>query len=160
GSTVHYAALFAQSDQPLPITVNSMGSGRALDEAIPAVDSAVEDFMTAHDVRQASLAVLSGRRLAYARRYTRGEPGASRIDPTSTFRLASVSKVVTAMEIMMLVDEGQLSLSDTVQGILHLTTYFGLPPPALFDTITVQNLLQHNYPTLGGNCLLRDLDVS
>jgi CubicO group peptidase (beta-lactamase class C family) len=160
GSPVRFAALFAKSDLPLAKTLRSFGSGARVDAPIPAIDDAVTRFMSAHDVRQASLAVLDGKKLAYARGYDLEEPGLGLVGATSTFRLASVSKVVTAMEIMHLVDQGQLALTDDAQSILRLTTWAGAFPASPFETITVQNLLQHQFPTLAGNCLLRDVDVS
>jgi CubicO group peptidase (beta-lactamase class C family) len=164
GTTERLAGLFAQTDQALTKTLQQNGSGGAADTAIASIDDAVTGFMSAHGVRQASLAVVDGTKLAYARGYDLQEPGLASVGATSTFRLASVSKVVTAMEIMHLVDRGQLALTDTAQSILHLTTNKGAAPPAAFATITVQNLLQHQYPTLATSgqthCLLRDVDVS
>ncbi len=167
GTTEHFAALFAQSDLPLGKVMTAAGSTLKTDTPIASIDTAVTSFMSAHDVRQASLSVLDGKKLVYARGYNLEEPGLGEVTATSTFRLASVSKVVTAMEIMHLVDRGQLKGTDTVQSILNLKTYTGAAPAAGFATITIANLLQHSFPTLGtnpttkqANCLLRDVDVS
>ena len=69
----------------------------------------------------------------------RGEP----VQPTSLFRIASVSKAITAVAILTLVDAGTLALDDTVFPLLA----FAPPPHATMDprlaTITVQDLLVH-----------------
>jgi peptidoglycan/LPS O-acetylase OafA/YrhL/CubicO group peptidase (beta-lactamase class C family) len=56
--------------------------------------------------------------------------------PETEVRIASISKVFTAATVMLLVEEGQLSLDDTLA-----TWYPDLVPAA--ETITVRSLLQH-----------------
>ena len=165
GASTRYAALFAQIDTPLPRIFTPTGSGKAYDPAIAAVDDVMKGFMDRNDVRQASLAVLDGKKLVYARGYTDAEAGYRTTDATTHFRMASVSKVVTGMEIMRLIDRNQLKLDDKVQDILALTTYDGSTLEPLFKTITIKHLLTHNFPTLTAadgtlRCLRRDADVS
>lgn len=59
------------------------------------------------------------------------------IAPTSNFRLASITKQFTASSIMLLVEQGKLSLDDT------LTDSFD-EFPAYGREITLRHLLQHN----------------
>jgi CubicO group peptidase (beta-lactamase class C family) len=113
----------------------------------------MSSFMQANDIRQAALAVVRGRRLAYARGYTFAEAGWRTTQPTTFFRTASVSKVVTAVEIMRMVERGDITLNTTVQSILNLRTPSGGNPNARFAGITINDLLTHNYSTLGGDCL-------
>jgi CubicO group peptidase (beta-lactamase class C family) len=47
-----------------------------------------------------------------------GEPAAPAVDADSVFMLASITKPITAMALMMLVEEGALSLADPVR--LHI----------------------------------------
>lgn len=63
---------------------------------------------------------------------TKGEP----VGSSSNFRLASVTKQFTATAILMLVDEGKLSLDDTLRQ--HFPDY-----PEFADGITIRNMLQH-----------------
>ena len=112
-------------------------------------------FMSEQGVRQASLAVLDGTKLAYARGYDLQEPGLLTVSSTSTFRLASVSKVVTAAEILLLVDRNELALTDTAAGVLGVTATTNTADATAFNAITVQNLLQHQFPSLGGTQCLR-----
>jgi len=66
-------------------------------------------------------------------------------DPTTIadrFRLASISKVVTAIVVLQLVDRGELTLDDAVGA--RLATIAGVPPgDDLVPTITVRQLLSH-----------------
>jgi CubicO group peptidase (beta-lactamase class C family) len=162
-SGVRFAAFFAQSELPLTRTFSARGSTAAGDTAITAVDNVMRDFMQRNNVRHASLAAVRGRRLAYARGYTYAEPGYPLADATTSFRMASVSKTVTAMEILRLVDRDVISLTSRVQSILRLKTWTGEVPDSRFGTITIRDLLAHDYPSLsvGGvrQCLLRDGSV-
>lgn len=71
--------------------------------------------------------------------------GAASLEPTRSlpmdvdmrFRIGSVTKTMTATSILMLVDQGKLSLQDTVESILPGLIAHG-------DEITVENLLSHS----------------
>ncbi len=161
---LRYDVVFAESDVPLTRSFQAKGSGAAIDQAIPAIDDLMKVYMGRNDVRHAALAVLDKERLVYARGYTHAEPGYPVVDSTTRFRLASVGKLVTAMEIMYLVDRGMLELDEKVQDILGLTTWEGKAPPAEFATILVRDLLVHDFPslTMGGvkRCLRGEVDAS
>jgi CubicO group peptidase (beta-lactamase class C family) len=67
-----------------------------------------------------------------------------RVKPASLFRIASVSKSITAVAIFTLIDQGKLALSDTVfgeGGRLDLEPFRGVA--AGFKAITVHHLLTH-----------------
>lgn len=165
GTATKYDAIFAESDQPQTRTFQAWGSGKAGDNAIPVIDDVFKTYMARNDVRHAGLAVVDGKRLVYARGYNMAEPGYPVVGSSSRFRLASVSKTVTAMEIMHAVDHDHLDLERSVQDILHLKTWKGEEPDERFATIKVKHLLQHSFPTLTDadgtvNCLKRELDTS
>lgn len=66
--------------------------------------------------------------------------------PTNIMRLASVSKLLTAVGIMKLVDRGALRLSDRVfgnAGILNDTSYTNVIKDVRYFDITVEQLLRH-----------------
>lgn len=107
---------------------------------IAAIDNAVQAIMTANMARGASLAITSGTQLVYARGYTYAEPGYPDVQPTTTFRQASVSKFFCAAAIWQLIDEGTLHLSDKLHDKLPLS-----PPGALasnWSEITIRDLLE------------------
>ncbi len=100
-----------------------------------AIDAAVTRILTASDVPSASIAVVTDGRLDYARAY-----GDQRLDgsPASTaarYPIASISKQFTAAAILLLAEEGKLSLDDPVARYL----------PALTDAehVTIRELLGH-----------------
>jgi len=146
GSGIRYAVVFAQQVQPLPrqFTV-------AAPAYIPAMDTAVQSVLETSKIRGMSLAVVDGTRLVYAAGYTLAEPGYPVVLPTTMFRLASVSKTVTAIAIQQLIENGTIRLTDTMQSILQL-----LPPPgrsidAGFAALTFQEILEFHSGLAGGN---------
>lgn len=68
---------------------------------------------------------------------------------TSLFRIADLSKVITAVTIFSLIEAGKLNLSDRVFGSVGiLSTKYGKPPYKTYvPDITVDHLLTH---TIGG----------
>ncbi len=118
----------------------------AFGDSIPEIDNAVIAFMVANQVPGASLAISKNERIVYAKGYgfSDREKG-SHVETQSLFRIASISKPVTSVAIMKLVEEKKLSLDDRVfgpQGILK--NRYGHPPYSKDITdITVRHLLQH-----------------
>ena len=138
GAARRFAVIFAKQDQPLARQWTSVGVGTA-----PAVDAVMKDAITAAGVRGASLSVVNNTHLVFARGYTWAEPGYPTVLPTTPFRLASVSKMFVGLAIHQLVAEGRLRLTDTVQGVLNLTTPAGTSPSAAFCSVTIEDLLLH-----------------
>ena len=108
---------------------------------LSSFDTTMMNFMQARSIRAGALAVTKDSRLVYARGFLwEGYPEAA-IGPDSLFRIASLTKPLTSMAILRLVEEGRLTLSD------HLTTLLAATMPAPLDSrmnsITVLNLLQH-----------------
>jgi len=104
GSNARFGVLFSVQEDSDPRTIRINGpSGSA---AVPAIDSAMELAMDVNRLRGASLAVVVGTRLVYARGYTIAEPSYPDVQPTTFFRQASVSKTFVAAAIYQLLDEG------------------------------------------------------
>jgi CubicO group peptidase (beta-lactamase class C family) len=120
-------------------------SGAAGPVANSAIDAVVRKTMETYPVvRHAALAIVHGTRLVYARGYTLAEPDWPIAHATTRFRLASVSKTVTALAVFQLIEAGMLGLTDTVQSVLELETPAGTrPTDPRFHSITIQNLLEH-----------------
>ena len=109
-----------------------------------AIDAVIQKAMTNSPVRDAALAIVHGTKLVYARGYTWAEPDWPVVQPTTTFRMASDSKVMTALAIFQLIQSGNLHLTDKVQDILQLKTPSGGgPADSRFSQITIQHLLEH-----------------
>ena len=111
-----------------------------------AFDHEMETFMAARKVPGGALAVLKNRRLVYARGYGWADREQKiSVKPDSLFRIASISKPFTAVAVMKLIENGQLSLDTKAFALLNLRPAVASlrdPEPRLRQ-ITIQHLLQH-----------------
>lgn len=111
------------------------------------MDKEIERFMARYSVRGMSLAVTRHDSLVYAKGYGMAdvEKGVE-MSPKHIMRIASASKLVTAIAIMKLKEQGKLTLHSKVfgpDGILSDTIFTNaIHDPRLFD-ITVDHLLRH-----------------
>ncbi|MEV0289361.1 serine hydrolase domain-containing protein [Kribbella sp. NPDC050820] len=112
--------------------------------ALAGFDSQMKTFMQARGITGGQLAVTYKGRLVLARGYSTST--SLDVQPTSLFRIASVSKSITAAAIMKLVQDGKLSLSTPVTKILTITPPTGQTRDARWSSVTIKRLLQH----LGG----------
>jgi len=142
GATIgaaRFAAIAVGTDQILTRAWNATGPVTQAE-----IDDVVKSVMTRSRIRQASLAIVKGARLIYARGYTFAEAGWPVTQPTTFFRLASVSKTVTTLGIYQLIERGKLDLSERMQDILKLRTPSGAPPKdKRFAEITIEQMLAH-----------------
>ena len=120
------------------------------DSAIPeleGLDKKVRYYMRKWQFKGASLAVTRNDSLLYAKGYGwADEENDVEMGPGNILRMASVSKLLTAVGIMVLQDNGQLNIKDTVfgpSGILNDTLYTQLIKDRNYHKITVEHLLRH-----------------
>ena len=98
------------------------------------------------DVPGASLAITKDGRLILAKGYglanvEKQEP----VQPDTLFRIASISKPITAVAVLKLVEDGLLNLDDRVFQILdRFQPPEGVRKDPRLDDITVRHLLQHS----------------
>jgi CubicO group peptidase (beta-lactamase class C family) len=117
-----------------------------VDENLTSFDRLMTEFMSKHDIPGASLAVTKDGRLVYARGYGYADVEAKRkVQPQSLFRIASISKPITAVAILQLVERKKLSLDDRMADVLRGTPPFkGTKKIApQFAKVTIRQLLQH-----------------
>jgi CubicO group peptidase (beta-lactamase class C family) len=97
-------------------------------------------------IEGASVAIARDGRLVYAKGFGYSDTASGmETQPYNKFRIASISKLVTAVAIMKLREEGKLSLDDKVfgpEGILNDTAYCHPKDKRAFD-ISVSHLLSH-----------------
>ena len=136
GPSARFAAIWGTQETRDARTWRFAGS-----PAVAAIDQAVQTVMTGNQLRGASLAILEGTRLVYARGYTNAEPDYPSIDPTTTFRQASVSKLFCAAAIWQLIGEDLLTLDSRLADVLALTPPTGTHP-AHYGDITIAHLLE------------------
>lgn len=105
-------------------------------------DKLMVDFLAATKAPGAALAVGREGKLLYARGFGWADREARQpVQPDSLFRIASLSKPVTAVAVLQLVDAGRLGLDDRVSDILKLPS--GELGDPRWRTVTVRQLLQH-----------------
>ena len=109
-------------------------------------DKLVPELMEKWEIPGGAIAIAKDGRLVLAKGYGLADVANEEpVLPDSLFRIASVSKPVTAVAILNLVEEGRLDLEDPAFQILDQfeapegTT----PDPRIFD-VTVRQLLQHS----------------
>jgi CubicO group peptidase (beta-lactamase class C family) len=111
---------------------------------LSVVDVEVSQFMQKWNLPGGSVAVIKDGRLIYARGFGEAEKS-NPVMPDHLFRIASLSKPVTAMAVMKLVEDGLLRPDALVfgeQGILNIPEYSAIKDDRV-KLITVRHLLEH-----------------
>jgi N-acyl-D-amino-acid deacylase len=117
-----------------------------LDPRLGAIDEMLRRFIEENRVPGAAIAVTDRGRLVLARGYGYADIAAKTpVQPTSLFRIASISKPITAVAILQLVDQKKLSLDDKICDVLQLDEQ--MKSVAQCDErqreITIRHLLEH-----------------
>ncbi|MDE5870835.1 MAG: beta-lactamase family protein [Muribaculaceae bacterium] len=143
---------FKEEKAQIAAAVNSGWSDSLTNElsdspGLDKMDREIERFIGRWNIKGLSLAVTRNDSLLYAKGYGMADVEDGRkMTPRNILRLASASKLVTAIAIMRLVEDGRLSLGSKVfgpEGILNDTAYTAaIKDRRLFD-LTVDHLLQH-----------------
>jgi CubicO group peptidase (beta-lactamase class C family) len=112
--------------------------------ALAAFDDAMQTVMRNHAIPSGQMAITWHGRLVMAHGYTLDAgPNDIVVQPDSLFRIASVTKPLTSTLINRLIQEGRLSLTDTIGQYVDLTPAPGHSADPRLATITVRNLLEH-----------------
>src|SRR4028118_1828342 len=113
-------------------------------------DTQMQTFLTNYQIPGATFAITKNGKLIYMRAFgTANQAGTEATQPYHMFRIASVSKPITSVAIMKLIENGQLNLSDKVfgpGGILNTDPYFAnanISDQRVYN-ITIQHLLEHS----------------
>ena len=121
---------------------NSNSTGTGFDTGERTINS----FMKKWTIEGASVAISKNGRLVFAKGFGFADTTAKIItQPYSKFRIASISKLVTAVAIMKLQEDGKLSVNDKVfgpDGILNDSCYCHPKDKRAFS-ISVAHLLSH-----------------
>lgn len=117
------------------------------DPQFSSVDKEIESFLSRNEMKGASVAIAKDGKMIFAKGYGwADEENRIRTEPYHLFRVASVSKLITAAGIMKLVEEEQLDLNDKVfgpEGILNQPPYDDYVDPKVED-IEIIHLLNHS----------------
>lgn len=106
----------------------------------------VTRFIARWELKGVSIAVVKDEKLVYAQGFGEADEEGNKVQPGNLFRVASVSKLITGIAIMKLVEEGRLNLSDRVfgPGAILDNEYFENVRDQKLYRITVRNLLAHS----------------
>jgi CubicO group peptidase (beta-lactamase class C family) len=133
------------TDRLVPVNVritNSLSDSRDF----AGLEKTVSTFLRRWEIAGASVAVAKDGKLVYAKGFGRSDKETDiPVEPYNRFRIASVSKLITAVAIMKLEEEGKLSVSDKVfgaDGILN-DSVFSKPRDKRVYSITIAHLLSH-----------------
>lgn len=109
-------------------------------------DQQIQHFMQKWELKGASFALMKDDRLIYSKGYGYADYEENiPMDVMHVFRIASVSKLITAVAVMKLQEEGRLHLSDRVfgpEGILNDALFQDIKDKRSLQ-ITVEHLLRH-----------------
>jgi N-acyl-D-amino-acid deacylase len=117
------------------------------DARLGSFDRMMREFMTQHRVPGASLAVTDRGRIVLARSYGYSDVATrEQVTTESLFRIASISKPITAVSILQLVEQEKLSLDTKVFEVLDYEAdikEIGERFDARQRDITIRHLLEH-----------------
>jgi CubicO group peptidase (beta-lactamase class C family) len=113
------------------------------DADLAPFDDMMLKFLADNQIPGASLAVTKDGRLVYARGFGHADPPqlGLPVQPSMRFRIASISKPITAAAILKLVEMGLLKLDDHVFALLGITLPANADPR--LQKITIKHLLHH-----------------
>jgi CubicO group peptidase (beta-lactamase class C family) len=129
------------------------------------IDSKLNAYVSQQSVPGLSIAVAKNERLVFAKGYGYADTSTKApVTPDSIFRVASISKPITAVAIMELVEAGKLNLDSPVfgAGAILGTTYGTKPYAANVKQITVRQLASHTsgWSNDGGDPMFMNLSMN
>jgi CubicO group peptidase (beta-lactamase class C family) len=149
--------IISLSDINIPISRESGVTGSSISKelhnsisSLPPksnAESKIKDFMDEWGIAGASVAIAKDERLIYAKGFGVTDTTTNEtVQPKHMFRIASISKLITSVGIMKLVEKEKLSLNSKVfggDGILSDSRYTEIRDPRVKD-ITIRHLLTHS----------------
>ncbi len=110
------------------------------------MERTIERFMDRWEIKGASFAVMKDGKLLYSKGFGIADSASGdSVNVGNIFRIASLSKLITATGIMKLWEDGKLSLDQKVfgeKGILNDSAFLDIKDPRIRE-ITVEHLLRH-----------------
>ncbi len=150
--TISNISLFAQTGIHVP--------------EMEGVDDTILNFLEAWGVPGASVAISKEGRLVYARGFGYANTiTQEEVMPYHKFRIASVSKPITSVSILKLMEHNQISLEDKVfgpEGILNDSIYSFIRDSLVMD-LTVRDLLWHTGGwdrSISGDPMFQSLEIA
>jgi N-acyl-D-amino-acid deacylase len=134
---------WGQAPQPLPegeIPIRGK-AGRGLE----LFDDGMLKIMDRHGIPGAALAIAKGGKLLLAKGYGWADVAKNvPVEPVTQFGLASLSKPITAVAVLKLVEQGKVGLDDRVFDIVDVKPPGGARVDPDLKTVTVRQCLNHS----------------
>lgn len=125
---------------PAPEPAPAEPAAQLDDETVAAIEAIVDTAMTDYPVPGFSMCIIKDGELVYGRGFGLADVDSNRpVDQRSVSIQYSMSKSLTAMAVMRLVEEGKIDLDSPVTAYLP---YFTMADPR-YEDITVRMLLNH-----------------
>lgn len=141
------SAILATAGFRLPLSrAEELPATGAANPNLAAFDKLFTEFIAEHKLPGAAVAVTRHEKLVYARGFGYADVEKKQpVHPDSLFRIASISKPITAVGMMMLVERGKVKIDDPVLKYVKLKP--AMPADGQFDKrwskITIRQCLQH-----------------
>jgi CubicO group peptidase (beta-lactamase class C family) len=122
-----------------------------------AIDACVEGQRRRLHIPGISFAIIEGNRVTHYKSFGRARPGGEAPTPQTPFFIGSLTKSITAVAIMQLVEAGKVALDAPVQ---HYLPWFRVADPLASAQMTLRHLLNQTsgLPALTGELALADFD--
>ncbi|NBC84175.1 MAG: serine hydrolase [Bacteroidetes bacterium] len=134
-----------KQEEVIPISFR-VSNNLSTNEKTLLVDDKMSEFMKEYGIRGAALAIAKNEKLVYAKGFGHANEETGELaEPKHLFRIASVSKLITAVAIMQMVEEDMLDVTDKVfgvDGILSDSMYLHYQD-SRYEDITIEHLLTH-----------------
>ncbi|MGA5463345.1 serine hydrolase [Mycobacterium sp. NPDC050041] len=135
----------AESDVPPPLVPAMALPENAVDNAVAELDGLVQKLMDASGIPGMSVAVVHGGKTVYAKGFgvkdvKAGDGDDNKVNPDTTFQLASLSKPIAATVVAHQVGKGAVGW-DTP--IVEKLPRFALSDPAVTRMVTVGDMMSH-----------------
>jgi CubicO group peptidase (beta-lactamase class C family) len=142
-----------------PLLAQARSGGSSDQPSYDALDAYAEEQLGRLNVPGASLAIVEGDRIVHERGFGTARPGGGAPTLQTPFAIGSVTKSVTALAVMQVVEAGKISLDAPVQQYLP---WFRVADPRASAQLTVRQLLNQTsgLSTASGWAPLSDFDNS
>ena len=156
------AARKRNKDAKVPVCLNKTLTNEMSDTSdLHGLDAQIRKYMQEWNLHGASLTIMKNDSLVYAKGYGEADDGVE-MGPGTILRVASVSKLITAIGIMTLEEQGLLDIDDKVFDEGGLLSGYSdvIKDKRMFD-ITIRHLLMHQagFTTRAGDPMFNTRDL-
>lgn len=155
----------ARDPEPLVLPPEPIPSSGNPVEGFEPVDAYLSDFLRTFNAAGASVAIAYQGNMVYERAFGYSDVAEKKVlQPSETFRIASLSKTLTSATVLRLVQQRKLDLNDNIVPILEKQG-FRLPTghDSRWQDITIRHLLQHSggwEQNLSGDPLFQVVEIT